>query len=116
MRVPPTAGPRVVSWTAMTARSPDAASRRTWISSCPSASAYSSAVTTPPLALRPAVEPAEHLVVPAHGVGRLQHPVVLVGKDDEARGDAAELQGGEHPEPLLDGHAVILLPVDDEGR
>src|SRR5688500_17983926 len=114
MRVPPTAGPRVVSCTAITARKPEAASRTRWTSSWPAASAKSSAVTSS--VLRPAIQPTQDLLVPAHGVGRLQHPVVLVREDDQPRRDAAQLQGGEHRQPLLDGDAVVLLAVDDEGR
>src|SRR5687768_10300999 len=115
MRVPPTAGPRVVSCTAMTARRPDAASRTRWTSSWPQASAKSSAVMAPRSTLRPAVQPPQDLLVPANRVGGLQHPMVLVREHHQPRGDAAQLQRGEHRQPLLEGHAMVLLAVDDEG-
>ena len=49
MRVPPTAGPSVVSWMAITARREDAASWRSTISSCPSAWAVARNVTGLPV-------------------------------------------------------------------
>src|ERR1700741_922386 len=117
MRVPPTAGPSVVSWIATAARSCTAASFTITSSSWPSCSASWSGVTARfkwrgRSLLRPLIEPADHLLIPAHRVDRLQHPVVLVGEDHELRGHALPLQRGVHAEPLLERHAVVQLAVD----
>src|SRR5262245_1327518 len=117
MRVPPTATPSVVSWIAMTAESPAARSWTITTSSWPSSRARSSALTFGCGSfLRPLVEPADHFLVPAHGVHGLQHPVVLVGKDHQLRRHAHLLQRLIHAEPLLERHAVVELAVDDERR
>src|SRR5262245_56963184 len=64
----------------------------------------------------PTRDPREHLAVPEYGVPRLQHPVVLVGEVDEARGDVAGLEDRVAEEALRAGDAVVLVAVDDEHR
>src|SRR3954470_17695469 len=49
---------------------------------------------------QPLVEPAVDLAVPLDRVERLQHPVILVGEDEQARGDVPALERVEHGEPL----------------
>ena len=53
------------------------------------------------LLLRPPVEPAQDFLVPAHRVGGLQDPVVLVRKEHEARRHALPSKGGEQCQTLL---------------
>lgn len=63
--------------------------------------------------LQPPVEPADHRVMPEDGVGRLEHPVVLVGEVEELARDAPPLQDVERPDPLSFHDPEILAAVDD---
>src|SRR3546814_19294970 len=63
-----------------------------------------------------AAQPVEHGAVPLDAVRAFQHPVVLVGEDEELRGDAAALERGESRKPLAVGDTEILLAGDDQHR
>src|SRR3984893_11232896 len=62
----------------------------------------------------PLIKPPDGRVVPLDGVGRLQHPVILVREVQEFAGNAAPLQGGVDAKPLLVGNAVVELAVNHE--
>ncbi len=56
------------------------------------------------------------LAIPLDRVLRLQDPVILVGEDDQARGDVAALERVEHAERLAVGNAEVALAMDDQHR
>uniref|UniRef100_A0A0N4Z1H5 LigA n=1 Tax=Parastrongyloides trichosuri TaxID=131310 RepID=A0A0N4Z1H5_PARTI len=62
------------------------------------------------------VQPAEDFVVPLQAVGRLQHPVVLVGEEDQAALDPAPLQGGEGRQALRGRDAEVEVALDHQHR
>src|SRR6185369_10091375 len=64
----------------------------------------------------PPVHPAEHFVVPLDRILRLQHPMVLVGEDDQPRWNVAPLQRGEGRDSLGIGDAEIILAGDHQLR
>src|SRR5436305_5288648 len=66
--------------------------------------------------LQPAVEPGEDGVMPEDAVGRLEHPVVLVGKVEEPAGDSPALESREGGDPLVVRHPVVEAAVDDQRR
>src|SRR5437870_3744685 len=63
---------------------------------------------------QPAVEPAEHRLMPEEGVGGFQDKMVFIRKIEEATGDAPALEGGKGGEPLGHGDAEVEPAMDDE--
>src|SRR5690606_27700329 len=69
-----------------------------------------------PLLTEMLLQPAIDRVVPQDAVGRLEHPVVLVGEVEELRLDALALQRGERGDALRDRDAVVELAVHHQHR
>ena len=63
---------------------------------------------------QPLVQPAEEGALPEHAVLWLQHPVVLVGVEEELGGDAAQSGCVEGALSLTAEDAVVLVAVDAE--
>ena len=64
----------------------------------------------------PLVQPEEDLFMPLERVARLEHPVVLRGEEEEPRGDAPCLEGGEGGQAVLLAEPVVLAAVDRQLR
>ncbi len=64
----------------------------------------------------PLVHPGKDFLVPFEGVLRLEHPVVLAGEAQVARGHASHLQRREHTNPLRFGQAEIIRRMDHQMR
>jgi hypothetical protein len=64
----------------------------------------------------PLVQPEENLFMPLERVARLEHPVVLRGEEEEPRGDAPCLEGGEGGQAVLLAEPVVLAAVDRQLR
>src|SRR5260370_32490134 len=67
-------------------------------------------------ASEPPVEPVHDDRMPQARVAGLQDPVPLVGKGQELRGHALELEGAEELETLAEGDTIVLLAGHDESR
>src|SRR4051812_22499625 len=65
---------------------------------------------------QPLIHPTMHLAIPLDRVLRLQHPVILVGEDDQARRYVAALQRVECAERLAVGDPEIALAMDQHHR
>jgi hypothetical protein len=71
-------------------------------------------LTVASLDLKPLIQPRQNLVVPEQRVIRLRAPMVLVGKVDELRRDAATLKKVECANARSLGDAEVLAALDDE--
>src|SRR5260370_21467195 len=67
-------------------------------------------------AAEPPVEPVHGDRMPQSRVYGLQDPVPFIGKGQELRGHALELERAEKLETLAEGDAIVLLAGHDEGR
>ena len=66
---------------------------------------------------QPAVQPGEEGALPQHSVLRLEHPVVLVGEDEQFGRDAAQFGSVEGSHGLVGQDAVVPFAVDaEDGR
>src|SRR3954471_21454409 len=65
---------------------------------------------------QPLIHPAMDLAIPLDRVLRLQHPVILVGEDDQPRWYVEALQRVERAQRLAVGDAEIPLAMDQHHR